>query len=202
MFHTDFHLQSQRRQLMSETCSCNGWLEWKTCSLVDMMYKVRPELHKNITFLMREIVFISKTSFCTYMFCLKSMFSYMFYTTLNEICMTFNKRRGHPSPHTDTSGTAGEAQSWELAFYCVAQLAPNTRGLVCPRVMHSWSWIAPLCRIFIISIAERWNGRQVTRENKIMPQIWIFVDTFIHSSGLFSESLGGLKVCDNIWGEI
>ncbi len=110
------------------------------------------------------------------MFCLKSMFSYMFYTShgLKEICGHSANGDATHLPHWQMWHCRRSKKLW-TCFYYMAQLALNTRGLCSfssVPVSCTAAHESPLCGDSSLgSVTERWNGSQVTSKNKIMQRV-------------------------------
>lgn len=139
------------------------------------------------------------------------MFIYTFYTTHCTWwnLQTFNKWRCHPSPHSDKCGMGEEAQSCELAFivWHNSPLTPEVSG-----ASHLSKSHAQLAmnrhsgESSLRSIAKHWNGFQVTKvriksrrkwQMSSLPQGSFPVLLFWPVLSMFSNSLCGLKVCNN-----
>lgn len=126
-------------------------------------------------------VFISKTSFCNYMFS-----SYMFYTTHNA-----------------------DIQQMEMSSITpqICQLVPDTRdlcSLVCPESCTA-NHKSPLCgESSLEPISECWMALESSVEIKSCSKLKngdLFLTHFLLCSSvtrLFSCSLGGVEVCDNV----
>lgn len=159
---------------------------------------------------MREIafVFISKTSFFFVItrsaWKVRSHICFVLHVARREICR--NSANGgviHQPALTDVAWQK-KHKAVNLLLLCGTTRPWHQRSLqllVCPRVMHSCSWIA-------FSLLWRLSCAEMALESpvKVKPT-WIFSWHVVHflllffwpATSSFSGSLGGLKVCDNVF---